>query len=86
MGSAEDKLGDGPRALTIWKDFRWKLSTLDGSYAEVQALIQEFVDRCHQELKTPEVRDPVVQRFMEMHARLSEFTVEEDADGDNEPS
>lgn len=85
LGSAEDKLGDRPRAMSIWKDFRWKLSTLDGSYTEVQALILSFVERCNQELKSAEIREPVVQRFMEMHARVTEFTVEEE-DGTDEPS
>lgn len=78
---------DKGKALEIYRDFRWQLKIMeDRTYQAVEALIDLTIVRCQAELTTPEVRDPVVQRFSEMRSRTSEFTVKpDDTETDQDP-
>jgi hypothetical protein len=80
LGEAKDVGDDGLKALAIWRDFRWRLRMLDGTWETMVILVGEFIKRAEDELKSAAVKEQVLKRFEEMKTRLSEFNVEEDED------
>ena len=80
LGVTSDKWGDKETAAQIWKDFRWRLKTIDGDYKAVQALLDEFTVKAEAQLKSAEIRSAVLEKFSQMRVRLDEFAVDLDAE------
>ena len=83
---SRDGAADQQIAMQIWNNLRWRIQTMpERTYPALQALIDQAIVDVEAKVKTPSVKNAIVEKLSQMRNRTTEFNTEEEATDEHDP-